>query len=240
MKTKSIARFSLLCAMALVLGYFERFIPVAPGIPGVKLGLANTVLLYAVYLMGAKSAMLLMLAKVVLSGLLFAGLSGMLYSLAGGLLSLCVMLLLSRLKDVGIIGVSVGGAVSHNIGQIAVACMVVESRAVLGYLPVLMISAVITGTLTGIAAKYAKQKNHPAGIIPAGSFYLLNLAMPSRLCRLFLCSRSIVAAAFSFVCPVSMYSSRSAYLRPISASSVCPSNRPAEGAFSIIHAGASR
>ena len=79
---------------------------------------------------------------------------------------------------------------------------------------------------------------HP--LIPAGSFYLLNLAMPSRLCRLFLCSRSIVAAAFSFVCPVSMYSSRSAYLRPISASSVCPSNRPAEGAFSIIHAGASR
>lgn len=165
MKTKSIARFSLLCAMALVLGYFERFIPVAPGIPGVKLGLANTVLLYAVYLMGAKSAMLLMLAKVVLSGFLFAGLSGMLYSLAGGLLSLCVMLLLSRLKDdVGIIGVSVGGAVSHNIGQIAVACMVVESRAVLGYLPVLMISAVITGTLTGIAAKYAIAALQKAGL----------------------------------------------------------------------------
>ena len=163
MKTKSIARFSLLCAMALVLGYFERFIPVAPGIPGVKLGLANTVLLYAVYLMGAKSAMLLMLAKVVLSGFLFAGLSGMLYSLAGGLLSLCVMLLLSRLKDVGIIGVSVGGAVSHNIGQIAVACMV-ESRAVLGYLPVLMISAVITGTLTGIAAKYAIAALQKAGM----------------------------------------------------------------------------
>ena len=158
MKTKSIARFSLLCAMALVLGYFERFIPVAPGIPGVKLGLANTVLLYAVYLMGAKSAMLLM------SGFLFAGLSGMLYSLAGGLLSLCVMLLLSRLKDVGIIGVSVGGAVSHNIGQIAVACMVVESRAVLGYLPVLMISAVITGTLTGIAAKYAIAALQKAGL----------------------------------------------------------------------------
>ena len=164
MKTKSIARFSLLCTMALVLGYFERFIPVAPGIPGVKLGLANTVLLYAVYLMGAKSAMLLMLAKVVLSGFLFAGLSGMLYSLAGGLLSLCVMLLLNRLKDVGIIGVSVGGAVSHNIGQIAVACMVVESRAVLGYLPVLMISAVITGTLTGIAAKYAIAALQKAGL----------------------------------------------------------------------------
>ena len=175
MKTKSIARFSLLCAMALVLGYFERFIPVAPGIPGVKLGLANTVLLYAVYLMGAKSAMLLMLAKVVLSGFLFAGLSGMLYSLAGGLLSLCVMLLLSRLKDVGIIGVSVGGAVSHNIGQIAVACMVVESRAVLGYLPVLMISAVITGTLTGIAAKYAIAALQKAGL-PLNKDYIFTMA----------------------------------------------------------------
>lgn len=74
------------------------------------------------------------------------------------------MLLLSRLKDVGIIGVSVGGAVSHNIGQIAVACMVVESRAVLGYLPVLMISAVITGTLTGIAAKYAIAALQKAGM----------------------------------------------------------------------------
>ena len=108
--------------------------------------------------------MLLMLTKVVLSGFLFAGLSGMLYSLAGGLLSLCVMLLLSRLRDVGIIGVSVGGAVSHNIGQIAVACMVVESRAVLGYLPVLMISAVITGTLTGIAAKYSIAALQKAGL----------------------------------------------------------------------------
>lgn len=164
MKTKSIARFSLLCAMALALGYLERFIPVVPGIPGVKLGLANTVLLYAVYLMGAKSALLLMLAKVALSGFLFAGLSGMLYSLAGGLLSLCVMLPLSRLKDVGIIGVSVGGAVFHNIGQLAVACAAVESRAVLVYLPVLMISAVITGTLTGIAAKYAIAALQRAGL----------------------------------------------------------------------------
>ena len=85
MNTRSIARFGLLTAMALMLGYFERFIPIAPGIPGIKLGLANTVLLYAVYLMDAKSAWLLMCAKVLLSGFLFAGLSGMLYSFAGGI-----------------------------------------------------------------------------------------------------------------------------------------------------------
>ena len=207
MKTKSIARFSLLCAMALVLGYFERFIPVAPGIPGVKLGLANTVLLYAVYLMGAKSAMLLMLAKVVLSGFLFAGLSGMLYSLAGGLLSLCVMLLLSRLKDVGIIGVSVGGAVSHNIGQIAVACMVVESRAVLCYLPVLMISAVITGTLTGIAAKYAIAALQKAGlgkytggiILPAEPCYAVALVPAVSMKPLYCCGCLFVCVPGKYV-----------------------------------------
>ena len=71
--TKEIARFGLLAAMALVLGYVDRMIPIAPGIPGIKLGLANTVLLYAVYLMGLRSAALLMLVKVGLNGLLFAG-----------------------------------------------------------------------------------------------------------------------------------------------------------------------
>ncbi|MDD6044525.1 MAG: Gx transporter family protein [Clostridia bacterium] len=154
MDTRRIARFGLLTAMALTLGYFERFIPVASAIPGIKLGLANTVLLYGVYLMDGKSTWLLMLAKVVLSGFLFSGLSGMLYSLAGGVLSLCAMLLLRKAKEIGIIGVSVGGAVFHNIGQITVACMVVQSRAVLSYLPVLMMSAIITGALTGVMAKY--------------------------------------------------------------------------------------
>lgn len=163
MNTRGIARFGLLTAMALMLGYFERFIPIAPGIPGIKLGLANTVLLYGVYLMDAKSAWLLMCAKVLLSGFLFAGLSGMLYSFAGGILSLAAMLLLHRINGVSPIGVSVGGAVCHNIGQIAMACMVVQSRAVLSYLPVLMISAIVTGVLTGVMAKYAM-----AGLVKAG------------------------------------------------------------------------
>ena len=166
MKTKSIARFSLLCAMALVLGYFERFIPVAPGIPGVKLGLANTVLLYAVYLMGAKSAMLLMLAKVVLSGFLFAGLSGMLYSLAGGLLSLCVMLLLSRrvpqyrpdsrgLHGGGITGGAGLPAGAHDIRR--------NHRYAYGNCSKIRNSRAAKGGTGKV-----KRKNYPAGIIPAG------------------------------------------------------------------------
>jgi len=153
MSARSVARFGLLAAMALVLGYVERLLPAAAGIPGIKLGLANTVLLYAVYTMDKKSAALLMLVKVLLSGFLFAGLSGMLYSLAGGVLSLAAMLPLSGAKGVGVVGVSVAGAVCHNIGQIAVACLMVRPEAALSYLPILLASGVVTGILTGVVAR---------------------------------------------------------------------------------------
>ncbi len=155
MNAKTITRFGMLTAVALVLGWVERFIPIAATAPGIKLGLANTVLLYAIYLMDIKGAGLLMVMKVLLSGFLFAGLSGMIYSFAGGLLSLVVMLLLRQIKDLSIVGVSIAGGVSHNIGQILAACLVVQSRALLGYLPVLLLAGVVTGLLTGIAAKSA-------------------------------------------------------------------------------------
>lgn len=155
MNAKAITRFGMLTAVALVLGWVERFIPIAATAPGIKLGLANTVLLYAIYLMDVKGTALLMVMKVLLSGFLFAGLSGMLYSFAGGLLSLLVMLLLRRINGLSIIGVSIAGGVSHNIGQILAACLVVQSRALLGYLPILLLAGTVTGLLTGIAAKSA-------------------------------------------------------------------------------------
>ncbi len=155
MSVATIARFGILTAIALVLGWLEQFIPIAPGIPGIKLGLSNTVLLYALYLMNVKSAFLLMALKVVLSGFLFAGPSAMLYSFAGGLVSLTIMILIKLIPGMSIVGVSVCGAVGHNIGQVTVASLVVQSRAVLGYFPILLVSAVITGMLTGVAAKYA-------------------------------------------------------------------------------------
>lgn len=154
MSTKTITRFGLLVSVALVLGYFERFLPIAPGLPGVKLGLANTMLLYAIYLMDSKSAFCLMLLKVILSGMLFAGVSGMLYSFAGGLFSLIMMLIIKRLDNVSIVGVSVVGAVFHNIGQLTMASIIVKTKGILLYFPFLMISAIITGILTGITAKY--------------------------------------------------------------------------------------
>lgn len=155
MKTKSITRLGILLAVALVLGYFENLIPLNASVPGVKLGLSNIVLLYAIYLIDAKSAFVLMILKVMLSGMLFSGVSGAIYSFAGGLLSLIMMVLIKRLPDVSIVGVSVVGAVFHNVGQISIASFVVENRYIFFYLPVLLISAVITGIATGVIAKYA-------------------------------------------------------------------------------------
>lgn len=153
MKAKNMARFGLLIGLALVLGYVESVLPIAPGLPGVKLGLGNTVLLFGLYMLGEKQTVWLMLGKVLLSGLLFGTPGAYLYSLAGGICSLCAMWGLRRLPGMGLIGVSVGGAVCHNLGQLAVAALVVGTAPVLSYLPILLVSAIITGMITGVAAK---------------------------------------------------------------------------------------
>ncbi|MEG2120337.1 MAG: Gx transporter family protein [Oscillospiraceae bacterium] len=168
MRTKTITRLALLTALALALGYAEQWIPVVPLAPGIKLGLSNTVLLYALYLLDEKSAVLLMLLKVGLSGLLYAGFAAALFSLGGGILSLVGMVLLKRLGRDGfsIVGVSILGAVCHNIGQLLVAAFWMNTRALLYYLPILLVSAVITGALTGIAAKYVFRGLAAAGQTP--------------------------------------------------------------------------
>ena len=153
MSAGTVARLGLLTAVALVLGYVEHLIPVT-AIPGIKLGLANTVLLYALYLLDVPSAILLMILKVGLGGLFYGGFAAMLYSLAGGILSLFIMILVKKARGVSVVGVSVCGAAAHNIGQILIACFVVGIRAALAYLPVLLVAAAITGALTGIIAKY--------------------------------------------------------------------------------------
>ena len=208
-QTQRIARFGLLTALALILGLMDRAIPVSAllggFVPGIKLGLANTVLLYAVYLMDVKSSILLMLTKVLLSGFIFGSMSAILYSLAGGVLSLAVMLLIRknpgrgalaaavvaaaadifllartphpqgqrllivilialaciaavavyilirRGKIRGVTGTSLAGAVSHNIGQILVASIVMHSPLLLTtYLPILAGIGAAVGCLTGI------------------------------------------------------------------------------------------
>jgi heptaprenyl diphosphate synthase len=157
---EKVARFGMLTALALVLGWLDRAIPVtwflSGAVPGIKLGLANTVLLYAVYLMDWKGCVLLMLAKVFLSGFMFGSMSAILYSLSGGALSLLGMIPLSRVKGLNIITVSMVGAVLHNVGQILAAMFVMSEVSpviLMRYLAILMVAALITGAATGILAR---------------------------------------------------------------------------------------
>ena len=208
-QTQRIARFGLLTALALVLGLIDRAVPVSAllggMLPGIKLGLANTVLLYAVYLMDRKSRVALMLTKVVLSGVLFGSLSAILFSISGGVLSLLVMLLIRKRPESGavctilmtaaaeiyllsknphpqgemlitviliglafaagivilalthqgtvtpVMGTSLAGAVTHNIGQVLMACLVMNNtRLLISYLPALIGIGAAVGCLTGI------------------------------------------------------------------------------------------
>ena len=160
MKAKQAAHFGLLTATALILGYLEQLVPIAPGLPGVKLGLGNLVLLYSLYAYSIRETVVLMVLKVLLCSLLFSGPVALLYSLAGGILSLMAMVLLKRISGFSIIGVSAVGAVFHNLGQLGVAALIVGPLAALSYLPILMLSAIITGVLTGfIAGSVLKARN---------------------------------------------------------------------------------
>ena len=157
MRNKSAQRIALsglLTSLMLVFGLIERQFPLTTAIPGVKLGLANSVLLYALYMMGVRQSIILMLLKALMSWLIYMNMSAMLYSLAGGAASLLAMILVSRIKGVSIIGVSALGAVFFNIGQILVAVAILNTpQLIVTYLPVLMVSGVVTGVLTGVVAQ---------------------------------------------------------------------------------------
>lgn len=152
-KRGRVAVFGVFTALALIFSYVELLIPINFGIPGAKLGLANLVIIIVLYKTDWKEALLLSVVRIVLAGFLFGNLFGILYSLAGGILSLAVMVLLKRSGAFSIIGVSMAGGVSHNVGQLIMAMLVVETYAVGYYLPVLLIAGLITGTLIGIAGR---------------------------------------------------------------------------------------
>ena len=151
---QNIALSGLLTSLMLVFGLIERQFPLTAAIPGVKLGLANSVLLYSLYMLGIKRSFVLMLLKALMSWLIYMNMNAMFYSLAGGVLSLAAMILISRVKGVSIIGVSALGAVFFNVGQILVAVVMLNTPQLLvTYLPILMVSGVVTGVLTGVVAQ---------------------------------------------------------------------------------------
>lgn len=151
---RRVALSGLLTSLMLVLGLVERQFPLTAAIPGIKLGLANSVLLYSLYMLGTRQSVVLMLLKALMSWLIYTNMSAMFYSLGGGALSLLAMVLLHRVEGVSPVGVSALGAVFFNVGQILVAAVMLNTpQLLMTYLPVLMVSGVATGILTGVVAK---------------------------------------------------------------------------------------
>lgn len=149
MKNKA-AYLGLLLAFALILSYIEVLLPLQVGIPGVKLGLANLAVLLCLYLFTVKEAMLLSVVKAILTGLLFGNLYMILYSFAGAVLSCLIMAVMVYTKRFHVPVVSAMGGVMHNVGQLIIAYLTIQTYGILYYVPILLIAGLITGLLIGM------------------------------------------------------------------------------------------
>ena len=152
--TRQLTLCALLTAMALALSYMENFLPLSLAIPvpGIKLGLANIVTVFALYALGPVQAMLILLARCFLGAMFAGNMNALFFSLLGGVAALLVEILLSRLPRLSLYGVSVGGAAAHNCGQVAAAVVTLGNMAPVYYLPVLLGVSLATGALTGLLA----------------------------------------------------------------------------------------
>lgn len=150
MKSKRVATNGILIALAFLFSYIESIIPLPIPIPGIKLGLANLVVISGLYTLGAKEAFVLSIIRVVLVGFTFGSPSTMMFSLAGGILSWFLMAVFKKMKILSITGVSIIGGITHNIGQILVAILIVNNTMLIYYLPYLLLAGAITGMVIGI------------------------------------------------------------------------------------------
>lgn len=151
---KQISLCAVLIALALALSYTERLIPlqlIVP-LPGVKLGLANIVTLIALSLLKTRYAFVILFLRCLLGAVFGGGITGLVFSLCGGLLALAVMAMSRKLPFLSLFGVSILGAAAHQIGQILGAMALMQSLYVAAYLPWLLLVAVLTGLLTGSIA----------------------------------------------------------------------------------------
>ena len=150
--TKQLTLCAVLTVMALALSYLENFFPLslAIPIPGVKLGLANIVTVFALYVLGPGQAMLILLARCLLGAVFAGNMNALIFSLLGGVSAMLVMIGLSRWRRLSVYGVSVGGAAAHNCGQVAAAVLTLGNTAPLYYLPILLGVSLFTGALTGL------------------------------------------------------------------------------------------
>lgn len=149
MKNK-VAYMGVFLALALLLSYVESLIPFYFGIPGVKLGLTNLIVVIMLYCVGAKEAFAISMLRIVLAGFMFGNAFSILYSLAGGILSFAIMYLVKKTNKFHMLSVSICGGIAHNIGQLVIAVFIVNTYYILYYAPILLIAGVLTGFAIGI------------------------------------------------------------------------------------------
>ena len=152
MKTKKVAMLGLTIALAMIMSYIEALVPLSFAVPGIKMGLANIVIIFVLYKIGTKEAILVSLIRVILVSLLFSNVMAMAYSIAGAVLSLSVMWLLKKTDRFSFVGVSIAGGIMHNVGQIIMAVILLGTEQIALYLPVLIITGTATGVVIGIVS----------------------------------------------------------------------------------------
>ena len=158
LRTKKLALSAILAAMAMILSYIEALFPLPVPVPGIKIGLANLVILIAIYRLGFKYAFTINCVRIFTTGLLFTGLFGALYSFAGGVLSIIVMYALYRTNLFSMVGISMAGGVAHNLGQLITACIIISNVKLMSYFAILLFAGMGSGILMGIVAYYVYGK----------------------------------------------------------------------------------
>jgi heptaprenyl diphosphate synthase len=152
MKTKKVAMLGLTIALAMIMSYIEALVPLSFAVPGIKMGLANIVIIFVLYKIGTKEAILVSLIRVILVSLLFSNVMAMAYSISGAVLSLSIMWLLKKTDKFSFVGVSIAGGIMHNVGQIIMAVILLGTEQIALYLPVLIITGTVTGVVIGIVS----------------------------------------------------------------------------------------
>lgn len=160
MKTKKMTFLSLMVGYSLVLYIIESYIPnpLIAIFPGAKLGLSNIITLISLMILGIKDTCIILTVRIILSSIFTGPISYLLFSAGGAYLSLICMYLVSKVKGFSMIGVSIIGAIGHNIGQLLVASMIIENINMIGYLPFMLISSLITGMFIGLVSNYCYPK----------------------------------------------------------------------------------
>ena len=154
MKTERLTGLALLTAAAMMLSWVESLLPAFTAVPGVKVGLANTVSLFALYMLSPRDAWIVSALRITLASLLFGTMFSLAYSASGAVASLAVMCLLKKTGAFSVTGVSVAGGVAHNAGQLAAAILIMETKGLVYYAAPLLVSGIIAGAVVGLAAGF--------------------------------------------------------------------------------------